>query len=146
MQLIITGTDEQGRSTILEIRDPMANPVDSTGYSRRGEMWATTQQPFELVTPRTTVEQEMIDLELAPGGTKWMMVELAADSVSKYHRTDTLDYDVILSGEVELVLETGAVTMRPGDSVVMSGVLHQWKTGPDGVTMSVVVLGIPPAS
>jgi hypothetical protein len=28
----------------------------------------------------------------------------------------------------------------------MSGVLHQWKTGPDGVRMSVVLLGIPPAS
>ncbi|WNI21428.1 MULTISPECIES: hypothetical protein [unclassified Streptomyces] len=44
------------------------------------------------------------------------------------HATDTLDYDVILSGKVDLELGSGEVrTLGPGTCVILGGVAHAWK-------------------
>lgn len=43
------------------------------------------------------------------------------------HRTVTMDWVVILEGEVDLKLDGGEIrTLRAGDSVVMRGTMHQW--------------------
>ena len=43
------------------------------------------------------------------------------------HKTDTLDYVVMLSGEITVILETGEVTLGPGDVFVDRGVYHAWE-------------------
>ena len=53
---------------------------------------------------------------MLPGGT------------SPMHRSNSLDYGVILSGAVELELDDGAVTLLgPGDVVVQRGTIHAWR-------------------
>jgi quercetin dioxygenase-like cupin family protein len=60
------------------------------------------------------------------------------------HHTDTLDFDIVLAGTVELVLGDGAHRLGPGDSVVVTAVDHSWSTGPEGCTLSIVTVGTPP--
>jgi mannose-6-phosphate isomerase-like protein (cupin superfamily) len=60
------------------------------------------------------------------------------------HHTDTLDFDMILEGSVEIVLDDGPHRLGPGDCVVVTGVDHVWKAGPDGFVMSVTLMGTPP--
>ncbi len=43
------------------------------------------------------------------------------------HRTSTLDYVVVLQGEIVLVLDDSEVTLRPGDVVVQRGTDHAWE-------------------
>ncbi len=44
------------------------------------------------------------------------------------HRTDTVDYIVVLSGEVSLELDDGqTVQLRAGDCVVQNGTRHAWR-------------------
>ncbi len=43
------------------------------------------------------------------------------------HRTDTLDYVVMISGEITVIFETGEVTLRAGDVFVDRGVYHAWE-------------------
>jgi hypothetical protein len=44
------------------------------------------------------------------------------------HRSDTIDYEVILSGRIDVELEDGIMrTLGPGDCMIMGGVLHAWK-------------------
>lgn len=44
------------------------------------------------------------------------------------HTTDTIDYDIVLSGEVWLELDDGAeVRLGPGDCVVQNGTRHRWR-------------------
>lgn len=59
------------------------------------------------------------------------------------HRTDTVDIDVIISGEVDLELDDGEeVHMKAGDCVVMNGVRHAWRNRSDQpVTIFVTLLG-----
>jgi quercetin dioxygenase-like cupin family protein len=59
------------------------------------------------------------------------------------HTTDTVDYCVILAGEVWLELDDGALTcLRAGDTVVQNGTRHAWRNlGDEPVTMAVVMVG-----
>ena len=43
-----------------------------------------------------------------------------------FHRTRTIDYVMIVSGELELVLDEGRTTVGPGDIVVQRNTNHAW--------------------
>jgi quercetin dioxygenase-like cupin family protein len=62
-----------------------------------------------------------------PGGSAAAIVSMAPGAKSPMHRTVTMDWAVILEGEVELILDGGETRrLRIGDSVVMRGTMHQW--------------------
>jgi quercetin dioxygenase-like cupin family protein len=50
-----------------------------------------------------------------------------SSSPATLHRTDSLDYAVIMSGEIDMELETGEIThLKAGDVVVQRGTVHNW--------------------
>lgn len=52
---------------------------------------------------------------------------VAADSPHPLmHRTETVDYGILIEGEVTLVLDQGEVVLRPGSVVVQRGTNHAW--------------------
>jgi mannose-6-phosphate isomerase-like protein (cupin superfamily) len=59
------------------------------------------------------------------------------------HTTDTIDFEVVLSGEVILELDDGAQTvLRPGDTVVQNGTRHRWKNhGSAPARLAVFLIG-----
>ena len=59
---------------------------------------------------------------------------------SSMHKTETVDYGVVLSGERGLILDDRELTMRPGDVVIQVGAWHQW-TMPKGATMAFSMIG-----
>jgi quercetin dioxygenase-like cupin family protein len=50
------------------------------------------------------------------------------------HRTKTLDYAVVIEGEIVLVLEDSEVTLRQGEVVVQRGTNHAWENRSDKMT------------
>ncbi|MFN3450564.1 MAG: cupin domain-containing protein, partial [Sphingorhabdus sp.] len=56
------------------------------------------------------------------------IVDMLPGGVSPMHRTNSIDYGIVLSGEVELELDDGAVTTaRSGDIIVQRGTVHLWR-------------------
>jgi len=79
---------------------------------------AGTQPPADLDVTAALVELE----ETLPG----MLMHMEPDDPGM-HTTDTIDFEVVLSGELVLELDDGAeVTLRPGDTVVQNGTRHRW--------------------
>ncbi|KIW14286.1 hypothetical protein PV08_07068 [Exophiala spinifera] len=65
---------------------------------------------------------------MIPGGTVLRIVDMRPGALSPMHRTVSLDYGVVLEGEVELVLDSGEKRlMRRGDVAVQRGTNHAWK-------------------
>jgi quercetin dioxygenase-like cupin family protein len=56
------------------------------------------------------------------------------------HRTGTVDYVVLLSGEVTLLLDEGEVTLRPFDVVVQRGTSHAWENRGQGPALLAVAM------
>lgn len=63
-----------------------------------------------------------------PGGSVLRFVDLPPGAASPMHRTVSLDYGVVLEGEVDLVLDSGEVrAMKRGDVAIQRATNHQWK-------------------
>jgi len=74
-----------------------------------------------------------------PGGT-WDQGGANAYS-SPYHKSETLDYGILLSGERVLLLDDGEYPMKPGDVVVQIGNWHGWTNPRSGSLMAFVMMG-----
>ncbi|WP_330292636.1 cupin domain-containing protein [Streptomyces sp. NBC_00576] len=77
-------------------------------------------------------------LEAIPG-----LAELFEPDAPGMHTTPTVDYGVVLSGEVVLDLDGGETTiLRPGDIVVQNGTRHAWRAnGTEPATLLFVLIG-----
>lgn len=70
-------------------------------------------------------------------------MEWAPGTTWPSHHTDTLDLDVVLAGSVQLILDEGVHLLTPGDCVVIPGIDHAWRAGPEGCRIGYVLVGTP---
>lgn len=59
---------------------------------------------------------------------------------SAMHKTETVDYGIVLAGERELILDDCELVMKPGDVVIQVGAWHQWRM-PKGAMMAFDMIG-----
>jgi len=71
---------------------------------------------------------------LSSPGSKFILAQMPVSASSEVfmHATDTVDYLVMLEGEVELILKAGVVRLGPGDLVVDRGIIHGWRNAGSG--------------
>ena len=60
---------------------------------------------------------------------------------TRIHKSETLDYGILLSGERTLVLDDGERVMKPGDVCIQLGSWHAWGNANDGSQMAFVMMG-----
>jgi quercetin dioxygenase-like cupin family protein len=138
---LITGVDADGKSCVVS-QDELTLDQLAPGFAM-AVPFATTSSPPAAGAAGSA---PLIDQGIAPGLARWMVVELGPGSETPMHHTDTLDLQTVLSGTVELVLDDGAHHLVEGDMVVLAGVDHAWRGGPDGCRLSAVLIGTPPAA
>lgn len=60
------------------------------------------------------------------------------------HTTKTIDYGIVLSGEISLELDEGIVHLKPGDVVVQRGTRHAWRnTSSENCVMAFILISSP---
>ncbi|KAF8213084.1 hypothetical protein K438DRAFT_2009369 [Mycena galopus ATCC 62051] len=64
-----------------------------------------------------------------PNGTNLRCTDLAPGAVTPMHRTTSLDYNILLQGELILIMDDGSEThlKNPGDTVIQKGTMHAWR-------------------
>ena len=61
------------------------------------------------------------------GGTTFRIQKFAPGCVRLTHRTETMDYAILLSGELDCELENDeVVSLKPGDVLIQRGTIHTW--------------------
>ncbi|KXJ85248.1 hypothetical protein Micbo1qcDRAFT_223644 [Microdochium bolleyi] len=66
------------------------------------------------------------------GGTVLRYCDIPPHSQSPMHRTTSLDYGILVAGELQCLLDSGeSRTIRPGDLVVQRATMHQWNNTSD---------------
>ena len=89
---------------------------------------------------------DLIDLGVEPGLASWSLWRFEPGAEVSVHHTDTVDFDIVVDGTIELVLDDGTHQLETGDCVVMCGVDHAWRAGPAGCITSAVAIGTPPVA
>jgi hypothetical protein len=159
MRRVIIGTTEDGRSTVVSDSRPetaLHVPPDgppavlTDGWTeadlRGGEavvhqLWTLDAVP----TPPTVGDTAApgVAFEAPVGATKWIITEMGANLEAPLHNTATVDYAVIVAGDVRIGLETRSVDVTAGDVVLVGGVQHSWHVGPNGCVIAAVLVGLP---
>jgi naringenin degradation protein FdeH len=87
-------------------------------------LWAAEQKTS--FTAPDLLEGREFQIDPPPGGTQFLMVEAGPGIDMPRHRTDTIDYIAIVSGEITLTLDDGEVQLRQGDCAIQRGGMHSW--------------------
>jgi len=122
---IVTGHDPQGRAIVMldEQLTPAPTPLGDAEFAL---VWTSPCLPADN-NDDTDGRTRPAGLTLH-GGSVLRVVDMVPGGTSPMHRTNSLDYGVVLSGTVELELDDGAVTLlQPGDIVVQRGTIHAWR-------------------
>ncbi|WP_433475048.1 cupin domain-containing protein [Spirillospora sp. CA-142024] len=171
MRRVVTGHDENGRSVVVSDGPiPRAREFASLPGWVSALPWAT--EPDEPIS-RTGEDPtpKVSSLLPAPGGTRFIVLifppdtamadpafdpiafarEQRADSpglaelmeVDGRHTTPTVDYGIVLQGEIVLELDDGrSVPLSAGDIVIQNGTRHGWSNrGDRPATMAFVLIG-----
>lgn len=130
-QRIVTGINDQGRSTIVSSGPAPARFVGAGGEIVVEDLWLVNQIPPPLDETENPIDSQPYTLEPPPGGVKFGLFATQPRS-GPMHLTETLDFIVIISGEIYLVMEEGEVLLHPGDTVIQRGTNHSWDNRSDG--------------
>jgi mannose-6-phosphate isomerase-like protein (cupin superfamily) len=151
---VVTGKDARGKAVVL-FDAPAANirKRKETGAAAT-LLWVTDSSPAAFCHDSDAATRK-VGVPPPPGGTIFRVVEFAPlkDIQSSYetrlqimremglapegsasdhprdsgmHRTSTVDYAVIISGEIDMLLDDSEVHLTAGDIVVQQGTNHAW--------------------
>ena len=150
MKRIVTGHDASGGAVVIIDDAPAAVVLEKAGGLRLTELWATSEAPAEFSTVDKARRQRRIEpdamgsvfrvIEYPPDAERLKTLKpeedfasmgvQAAESAKRrhpgMHRTKTIDYAIVLSGEIYAVLDEGEVLLRAGEVLVQQGTNHAW--------------------
>lgn len=169
---VVTGIDASGRSIFVEDGpSPRAITTESLPGLALVELWATDETP-QIPVPRTDPVVSMSNLVPQPSGSRFRLVRFPgtaeistaidgrafhdeyrrkapglAESMESddpsMHTTLTVDYGIVLSGEITLELDDAAVVhLKAGDCVIQNGTRHAWRNPHSGpCVMAFIMIG-----
>lgn len=130
---VVTGHDADGTSVVLSDGPvPSHRELEDDGVAF-SEVWQTDAMPAPVL-PTEPDEPTLRTLTVPPGpdGTKIRINEFlpghldAHGRQSPVHRTESIDYGIVIDGEITLLLDDSEVVLRAGDVVVQRGTDHAW--------------------
>jgi quercetin dioxygenase-like cupin family protein len=121
---VVTGHDAQGRA-IVKIDETAKNVISSRPGAESCVIWSSTGFP---VNNDGDIDPSGASIGTTiPNGTVFRIVSFGPGVAPRNHRTDSIDYAVVISGEIDMELDDGAVVkLRSGDVLVQRGTIHNW--------------------
>src|SRR5580692_7530551 len=136
---VVTGHDGRGVSVFAD-----DGPVPVVRTAPDGalfyEVWATEAMPAPIGAAEPDPTVGALTVPPTPNGTKIRINEFPPGVVSPVHRTQSVDYGIVLEGEVVLVLDDSETTLRPGDVVVQRGTAHRWENRTEATARMAFIL------
>jgi quercetin dioxygenase-like cupin family protein len=148
---VITGVDTDGQS-VIESDGPATNVVSPLPNLVFHQVWQTSSMPAPVLAPDASAAIRGVEppkngtvirvLDIPPIGTMpkdRATVEksfeslgashatVRSDRTANMHKTVTVDYGIVIMGELTLILDRGETTLYPGDICVQRGTVHGWE-------------------
>jgi quercetin dioxygenase-like cupin family protein len=141
---VVTGHDASGHA-IIKIDEVAENLVSSRPGATACVVWTTEGFPVDntgeedagLRKTGTTLDN----------GTVFRILELAPGVSPRNHRTDSIDYAVVMSGQVDMELDDTTVHLKAGDVLVQRGTIHNWvNRGTEPCVIAFVLIAAKPVT
>lgn len=122
---IVTGHTPEG-TAVFTSDENFETIIIPTGDAAMTTLWTTATVPADC---NDTIDGAKRDAGTTlKGGSVIRIVDMLPGATSPLHRTDSIDYGIVISGEIELELEH-EVSKRigPGQIIIQRGTLHKWR-------------------
>ena len=142
-RLVITGVDQDNHSKI-EADGPISSYKDYPQFEglRIGDIWKATALPASLEVPTTLNTHTVgpnVNADLKGFNVRYIV--FPPKSTYALHTTPTIDFTVVISGQIVITLDDGEVRLNAGDILIQRGTHHGWNNPTDqpcGVLLFIV--------
>jgi quercetin dioxygenase-like cupin family protein len=96
-------------------------------------IWCTDQTPADIAIGEHVEDLGARIIGTAPpaNGTRFAVIDFPPGTVPRMHRTETIDYVIVLEGEIEMDMDGSTLKMKAGDVMVQRGTNHAWANRSD---------------
>ena len=124
---VVTGHDAGNVAKVLT-DGPAANAKYPGPGTVSTLIWCTDRAPAAIPAGEQVEDMGARILGTAPpaGGTRFAVIDFPPGNKPHMHRTETIDYVIVLQGEVEMDMDDSSVTLRAGDIMIQRGTNHAW--------------------
>lgn len=121
---VITGHDASGKA-VVRIDDVGANKKSGRANQMAQVIWTTGDLPVDFAEDGEDKGGRQIGTTIT-GGSVFRVVEFGPGVAARNHRTDSIDYAVVMSGEIDMEMDDTFVHLKAGDVLVQRGTIHNW--------------------
>jgi len=141
---VVTGHDASGRA-VVKIDEVAKNLLSSRPGATAWVVWTTEGFPADNTGEKDAgLRKTGTTLD---NGTVFRILELAPGVTPRNHRTDSIDYAVVMSGEVDMELDDTTVHLKAGDVLVQRGTIHNWvNRGTEPCVIAFVLIAAKPVT
>ncbi len=144
LRRVVTGHDKTGRAVVL-IDQPVKNVVSGRPGAHSSVIWSTQGFPANNDGSEDPSAQS-IGTTL-DNGTVFRVVQFGPGVTPRNHRTDSIDYAVVMSGEIDMDLDGETVHLKAGDVLVQRGTVHNWiNNGKEPCVIAFVLVSAKPVT
>ncbi len=123
LRRVVTGHDARGRA-VVKIDEVSKNLTSSRPRQMACVVWTTESFPVDNAGDADAGLRQ-VGTTLT-NGTVFRVVEFAPGVAPRIHRTDSIDYALVMSGEIDMELDDSVVHLKSGDVLVQRGTIHNW--------------------
>jgi quercetin dioxygenase-like cupin family protein len=130
-RLITTHDERSGQAIIHSFEPGLWQPMRNNTVAL-DLVYTTSEFPVQMnndvdIQAHDKLAEKGVGL-VNPSGSLCRMVDFSPSNNPMMHRTKSLDYGVVLEGEIELILDSGEKrTLKRGDVAVQRGTMHAWR-------------------
>ena len=129
---VVTGHDAKNVAKVL-----VDAPATNAKYPNSGLvstlMWITDQNPADIAVGEQIEDLGARIVGTAPpaNGTRFCVIDFPPGNHAHMHRTETIDYIIVMDGEIEMDMDNSTVKLRAGDILIQRGTNHAWANRSD---------------
>jgi quercetin dioxygenase-like cupin family protein len=121
---VVTGHDKNGKA-VVRIDDVKANWSPGRANQERQNIWTSNDLPVHFTEDGEDKGARQIGTTIT-GGSVFRVVEFGPGVAPRNHRTDSIDYAVVMAGEIDMEMDDTVVHLKAGDVLVQRGTIHNW--------------------
>ncbi len=123
LRRVVTGHDASGRA-VVKIDEVTQNPPSGRPGRSACVVWTTEGFPVDNTSDEDGGKREVGTT--LKNGTVFRVVEFLPGVSARIHRTDSIDYAIVMSGEIDMEMDDTMVHLMAGDMLVQRGTIHNW--------------------
>jgi mannose-6-phosphate isomerase-like protein (cupin superfamily) len=120
---VVTGHDVKGKA-IVQFDEICKNIISRRPQHSSCVVWSTNEFPVDNADPEDGGLRNVSVTQ--KNQTVFRVVEYQPGVAPRNHRTETIDYAIVMSGEIDMVLDDTIVHLKQGDLIVQRGTIHNW--------------------